>query len=382
MRKHIKSLVPFLLCLSLFVSLFVPCAGATDTTPTPQDEHSARQPDYTRKGSVTVDIHLSDGTKVPGGSLTAYLVAKAREDDGNNDFVYVEPFGKAGEIVDADTINNAEAGAPNMAAELEEKAGAGGKTVSVGSNGRAVFTGLELGLYLIVQDKPAAGYEPIRSFLVTVPMWDGEKLVYDVNASPKADVAHKKAEFKLTAEKIVKIDSGTPSSKEQFEFRVTPYPKTAPMPVNSKATVDEKTGAMTVKNGAGNFSFGTITFGMDDVGKKYRYVIREIPGKNSNYTYDTHQYLVTIVVTGVKDGVIQYTVSIVRSDNKTVSKISFENHYKPGTPGIPVIPHRPSRYYWLPQTGQRWWPVYLLAGLGLGLFLIGWRLRRKGSENP
>ena len=40
MRKHVKSFVPFLLCLALFVSLFVPSAFATDTKPSPQEEHS------------------------------------------------------------------------------------------------------------------------------------------------------------------------------------------------------------------------------------------------------------------------------------------------------------------------------------------------------
>ena len=154
MIKHIKALVPFLLCLSLFVLLFAPCAGATGT-----DSASSE------KGSVTVDILLADGTPVPGGTLTAYLVGTAK---GNN-YVYVKPFGEEGTVIDSDTINNAEAGAPELAAALAAKAGsASGKTVTVGNNGRAVFTDLTLGLYLIVQDKPAAGYEPIRSFLVTV----------------------------------------------------------------------------------------------------------------------------------------------------------------------------------------------------------------------
>ena len=241
MIKRIKALVPFLLCLSLFVLLFAPCAGAAGTAP---DEHTSRQPDYSRKGSVTLDILLADGTPVPGGTLTAYLVGRAREDDGNNDFVYVAPFGPEGTIVDADTINNAEAGAPELAAALAAKAGsASGKTVTVGNNGRAVFTDLTLGLYLIVQDTPAAGYEPIRSFLVTVPMWDGKALVYDVYANPKPSITYKGAVLDLPVEKIVINQGGTPDPNEQFAFLLTPREKNAPMPVNGAAVVDEETGA-------------------------------------------------------------------------------------------------------------------------------------------
>ena len=123
MIKQIKPIVPFLLCLSLFVLLCAPCAGATGTDPELPDEHSSRQPDYSRKGSVTLDILLADGTPVPGGTLTAYLVGLAREDDGNNDFVYMAPFGPEGTVIDADTINNAEAGAPELAATFAAKAG-------------------------------------------------------------------------------------------------------------------------------------------------------------------------------------------------------------------------------------------------------------------
>lgn len=39
-------------------------------------------------------------------------------------------------------------------------------------------------------------------------------------------------------------------------------------------------------------------------------------------------------------------------------------------------PNRPS--HGLPQTGQLWWPVFLLAPAGVILFLLGWR-RRKGA---
>ena len=163
MMKRIKQPLIIILCLLFSAALFVPCAGAVDTV------SDSLYPDYSRKGSVTLDILLSDGTKVPGGYLTAYLVAAAQEVDGNNDFYYVKPFGTDGEKVEDDLINKAEPGAPELAAELAKKAkDAEGVRVAVNENGQVVFSDLTLGLYLIVQDTPARGFEPIRSFLVTV----------------------------------------------------------------------------------------------------------------------------------------------------------------------------------------------------------------------
>ena len=382
MIKQIKPIVPFLLCLSLFILLFAPYASAAGTDPESPDEHSSRQPDYSRKGSVTLDILLSDGTPVPGGTLTAYLVGQAREDDGNNDFAYVAPFGPEGTVIDADTINNAEAGAPELAAALAAKAGsAGGKTVTVGNNGRAVFTNLTLGLYLIVQDTPAAGYEPIRSFLVTVPMWDGKALVYDVSANPKPSVTHELPTLDLPVVKTVVNQGGTPDPNEKFCFRLTPRTEGAPMPVN--ASVNEDGSVTVMRRGAGAVSFGSIAYGLDDVGRTYTYVVEELPGTNSKYTYDTRKYLVQVAVTMEGDA-IKIQARYICSDNTLVTKMSFVNKYSNKVPWTPPIPSRPttSWYLRLPQTGQRWWPVSVLAGLGLGLFLLGWWLRRKGAGNP
>ena len=138
------------------------------------------------------------------------------------------------------------------------------------------------------------------------------------------------------------------------------------MPQNTPASVDKKTGAMTVSRlGAGHVSFGTFTFGLDDVGKTYTYTVEELVGSNRYYSYDSRKYTVTVAVTMEKN-VIQIRTNYVCSDNSTVSKIHFVNTYN-NTPPTPNIP----------QTGQRWLPLYISAGVGLALFLLGWFLRRK-----
>lgn len=62
-----------------------------------------------------------------------------------------------------------------------------------------------------------------------------------------------------------------------------------------------------------------------------------------------------------------YTVSVERDGNNFIVK----NTYK--TPS--------SNASKLPQTGMLWWPVPILAGVGIVLFLGGWLKRRKDNEN-
>ena len=49
-----------------------------------------------------------------------------------------------------------------------------------------------MGVYLVVQTEVVAGYEPFASFLVTIPIKDGQTWNYDVDASPKMELIPKK----------------------------------------------------------------------------------------------------------------------------------------------------------------------------------------------
>ena len=63
-----------------------------------------------------------------------------------------------------------------------------GTAKDVDKDGEIAFTGLELGLYLLVQHKAAKGYETAAPFLVSVPMEEDGVLRYDVDASPKVEL--------------------------------------------------------------------------------------------------------------------------------------------------------------------------------------------------
>lgn len=60
-----------------------------------------------------------------------------------------------------------------------------GTTQSIDREETVVFLGLEPGLYLLAQDTPAPGYNPMEPFLVTIPMRIGNNTLYHVEANPK-----------------------------------------------------------------------------------------------------------------------------------------------------------------------------------------------------
>lgn len=145
-------------------------------------------PDESR--TAVVEVTLRDGTTpVGGGSLVAYRVGEIVEDDGNYSFGPVYVLRAAGFVYD-------DIASPQLAADLyayvkqQGSTGLLGASAAVGANGTARFEGLTLGLWLVVQTVPAAGYEAATPFLVSVPVYDkatGE-YIYEVDASPKVSI--------------------------------------------------------------------------------------------------------------------------------------------------------------------------------------------------
>ena len=78
---------------------------------------------------------------------------------------------------------------PELAKELAGmvKASSAIKPASFKS-GVVTFDNLELGLYLIVQTKSISGYEKVAPFLVSVPLWDKDHYLYEINVSEKFEI--------------------------------------------------------------------------------------------------------------------------------------------------------------------------------------------------
>lgn len=144
--------------------------------------------DLSRTGSIKVSLYDSETSEaVGGGTLTLYRVAKVQKDNANLSFVYTNGFEDCG--VELGDLSEGE-----LAGRLAEKIAttAESTTVEISDLGVAEFDDLEVGLYLVVQTTAAENYNVINPFLVSVPIQENGKYVYDVDALPKVGTAAKK----------------------------------------------------------------------------------------------------------------------------------------------------------------------------------------------
>lgn len=140
-------------------------------------------PDLSRQGSIQITMQ-KDGTVVPGGTLTLYRVGSVQEENGEYS------FGLTGDFADCD-VSLDDVASAELAESLEQYVKDNrleGTTKDIGTDGKVSFTELDLGVYLLMQNKSASGYNIIDSFLVTVPMLEDGTYVYDVDASPKVEL--------------------------------------------------------------------------------------------------------------------------------------------------------------------------------------------------
>lgn len=151
-------------------------------------------PDLSKKGSISVTMKANNKV-VPGGKLTLYRVGDAKEDDGNLSFQLTEDFeGSKASLQDVTSASLAK-----TLAEYASKQKLAGKTVEIDKNGTVKFDDLRVGLYLLVQNTAASGYNKVNPFLVTIPMTQNGKYVYDVDARPKVDVTKPKPDTPNTS---------------------------------------------------------------------------------------------------------------------------------------------------------------------------------------
>lgn len=135
-------------------------------------------------GSISVTLMDRDGeTPITGAELSLYYVASVECNSMNRlSYTFTDVFANCGcELADPDLSVKLETFVTEHSVPAEKMVTDACGTVS--------FTNLPLGLYFVKQTGAVAGYAPCTSFLVTVPNYDTGTYVYDVNASPKTDVA-------------------------------------------------------------------------------------------------------------------------------------------------------------------------------------------------
>ncbi len=140
-------------------------------------------PDLNKSGSISVTIKNRDSV-ISGGSLTLYQVAEVQEDDGDYNFVFTSEF-----VSCQLSLENIQW--EQLAKDLAnyvESADITGIKKSIDSKGNVIFSNLQLGLYLIIQEDAAPGYYAVNPFLISVPMESEEKWIYDIDATPKVEL--------------------------------------------------------------------------------------------------------------------------------------------------------------------------------------------------
>ena len=161
----------------------------------------AQTVDLDRGGSISVTLMDQDGkTPITGAELSLYYVATVSLNSNNNlCYTFTDAFQNCGCALDDPALSmKLDAFVENHSAATEK--------LATDAYGKVSFTNLPLGLYFVKQTNTVAGYAPCTSFLVTVPNETDGEYVYNVNASPKTDVARLTA---ITIKKVWNTDAST-----------------------------------------------------------------------------------------------------------------------------------------------------------------------------
>ena len=285
--------------------------------------------DTGRETSLTIDF------AVKGMSFTIYRVA---EMTGFGTFTPAKGFD---DVISADELTGLDSeGWSALAGTLSGYAGSKKPYVDpqkTGANGMTRFTGLKVGLYLVLGTpyrKDGKDYMAQPS-LVALPSRDAkDNWIYRVTVEPKPGRVEHYDEIK-----VQKVWSDGQSASRPKEITVKLY-------VNNRL-------------------YGTAKLNAKN---NWRYVW-DVSGVRQPAVF---KVIESPVPSGYRHS-IDYTGSYINKCGKLGKLITIVNRKH-----TPVTPSKPGGK--LPQTGLLWWPVPLLAGGGMALFLIGWLRRRRDEE--
>lgn len=401
--------------------------------------YGAMTPDYDKSCKITVTVRTSDGDLVPGGSLALHTVALLKDDGGSPAFFYTGDFGSGEKVSDADLSDLASFASDLSGTADPESSSAVRK--DIGSSAVVSFSGLPAGLYLLTQPRSAAGYEELLPVVIMLPQAGAGSLSYDVSVWVKPSEKIEKVYVDPPIRKRIELPGGVaPAADELFTFKMTPEKPDYPMPFVTDATDGSAT--MT-RLGGGEVEFGIMEYGPEHVGKTYRYTLEEIPGTNPDYKYDSNKFYIVVTISLDAEGHLKADSIRYDIFNQPVDEIVITNVYNgsgneepigggetddpigggetvdpttgggiedpvtgggidlpPTDSGIDVPPtgsgigggtggddsgeedidDDDTPLANLPQTGQLWWPVWLMALLGGAFFLSGLVIRKSCKD--
>ena len=132
--------------------------------------------------SLTIDFRIEDqgvATVISGAEFTIYRAGEYDEKTRG----FSSRYGIR--VEELDTSGNR-----SLAEELLEKV-SGGISKKTGADGKAVFRGLEPGIYVVSQtgrSGAAREYNKVDPYIITIPAMVNGELTYDVESLPKTDI--------------------------------------------------------------------------------------------------------------------------------------------------------------------------------------------------
>ncbi len=211
----------------------------------------------------------------------------------------IGPSGDLGKTQDGDNKL-----AENIANYIANSAGAISprSEQTIGTDGKVTFTGLPVGLYLLVQTSSGdpGAYQINKPFLVTVPLDDGKGgYIYDVDATPKPLAASNVQPAAISPS--IKKTFLNSNANRTFMFRIKRLDSNYPLPVNSTGYVTDGGNVCSIsdnemivqRSGAGDLELGKINF---TKAGDYYYEVSEIRG-DSDIIYDNTVYWVKYELT-------------------------------------------------------------------------------------
>ena len=140
---------------------------------------ASENPDPNLSGSITFLLDW-DGTPLEGGSLSLCQVGMLGLIDGKYHFVLIPQL-------EGSDLSLKDPSDPDLAAAfaaLAREKNLPSVTAPI-SGGKAVFTDLVPGVYLVTQETATEGFAPLNCFLISFPRWEDGRYVYDLTVEPK-----------------------------------------------------------------------------------------------------------------------------------------------------------------------------------------------------
>ena len=139
--------------------------------------------DFTKKGSITIDVIDDNSKPLTDLELTLYKIGEAYEKDHNLSFKYVSELNSCKVLINDITTSNVDEVYSCLKDKNIEKI-----TNKTDKNGSIKFSNLSLGLYLVEQTNKIEGYNKLDKFIIMLPNITNNGYEYDVHSTPKCEI--------------------------------------------------------------------------------------------------------------------------------------------------------------------------------------------------